>query len=274
VTSVDEVRAARARAGPVRLRGGRTVVLRWAGPEDTQAIARLFTGLSQESSRSRFHGGLISPAVASRLARVDPSTGMACLVAAVPGEPGRLVAEGRYVPVDGEVAELGITILDEYQGAGLGRILLAELAEGAGRAGYARLRALVNLGNGAMLHLLEPYGWVRAEETDFSVACLEISASGGMPGFPAGSAGRRVLVEQRGWHDARAVAALRQAGYEVRVCAGPRLRTGRPCPLVASGRCRLAEEADLIAPMLPAEDPDCAPVLAAHRRRWPDRLIG
>jgi len=111
-----------------------------------------------------------------------------------------------------------------------------------------------------------------AATEEFSVACLEISATGGMPGWPAGSAGRRVLVERRGWFDDQQVAALRSAGYDVRQCAGP-LHQVRACPLVSSGQCRLAEQADLIVSLLPGGEPDCAAVLAAHRQRWPERLI-
>ena len=136
-----------------------------------------------------------------------------------------------------------------------------------------RLRAVVLLENAPMLRLLQRYGWVLAAPTeDFSVACLEISALGGMPGWPAESAGRRVLVERRGWFDDQQVAALRSAGQDVRQCAGPSGRAGRSCLLVTSGRCRLAEEADVIVNLLPAGEPDCAAVLAAHRRLWPHRL--
>jgi hypothetical protein len=104
------------------------------------------------------------------------------------------------------------------------------------------------------------------------LALLRTFANVGMPGWPVVSAGRRVLVERRGWVDDDHVAALRSAAKDVRQCPGPSWEAGRACPLVTSGRCRLAEEADLIVSRLPATDPDCAAVLAAHRRRWPRRL--
>jgi GNAT superfamily N-acetyltransferase len=250
----------------------------------------LYGALSAESSRSRFHGGWISPAVASRLARVDPDSAMACVIASVPGDAGYLAAEARYVPLTGdrpaggdpratgavpasrEVAEIGITVADDYQGTGLGGLLLGCLVRRAGESGFRRLRALVSLANGAMLHVLEPYGWVLTEPTDLSVACLEISAVGGRPGWPQQTEGQKVLVEQRGFFDSGQVAAMRAAGADIRHCAGPRRPSGRTCPLLTSGRCRLAEEADLILPMLAGDDADYARVLAAHRMLWPDRL--
>jgi hypothetical protein len=56
------------------------------------------------------------------------------------------------------------------------------------------------------------------------------------------------------------------------VCLGPRGSSGLGCPLVSTGSCRLAEEADAIVSLLPIEDPDCAAVLDAHQQRWCHRL--
>jgi len=177
------------------------------------------------------------------------------------------------VPIAPGTAELALTVADSYQGAGLGRFLLDALVERAREEGLDRLRAVVLLANTPMLRLLEHYGWALAAPTeDFAVAFLEISAVGGMPGWPAGNAGRRVLVERRSWFDNQQVAALRSAGNDVRQCTGPRRETGRACPLVTTGHCRLAEEADLIISLLPGDEPDCTAVLAAHRRRWPQRV--
>ena len=254
-----------------KLADGRVVVLRLAGPGDVPAITGLYLGLSPESFYSRFNTERPAPALVAQLASFG--TGGACLVAAAPADPGRVIAEARYVPIAPGTAELALTIADSYQGAGMGRFLLEALVERAREVGLERLRAVVLLANTPMLRLLQHYGWVLAARTeDFSVAFLEISAVGGMPGWPAGSAGRRVLVERRSWFDDQQVAALRSAGNDVRQCTGPRRETGRACPLVTSGHCRLAEEADLIVSLLPRDEPDCTAVLAAHQRRWPRRV--
>ena len=256
-------------SGGYRLADGRTVVLRPAGPADAPAIARLYGELSPESSHSRFQSGPMPPALLARFAEVRPGT--ACIVATAPD--GRLAAEARYVPTGARVAELAITVRDSYQGAGLGRALLTAVADTARDAGLDRLQATVLIANSPMLHLLQRYGWVLTAPTEGgTVACLEISVTGGMPGWPADSAGRRVLVERRGWFDDARTAQLRSAGNEVRICTGPLRRTGRVCPLVTSGQCRLAAGADLIVTMLPGTDADCADVRAAHERRWPERL--
>jgi len=84
--------------------------------------------------------------------------------------------------------------------------------------------------------------------------------------------GQRILVEQKSWFDDERTATLRAAGNEIRHCSGPDRRTGRDCPLVTSGHCRLAEEADLIIPALPGADERRAAVTTAHRRLWAGKL--
>jgi GNAT superfamily N-acetyltransferase len=256
-----------------QLADGRTVVLRLADPAHVPAITRLYLGLSTESFYRRFNTDRPVPALVAQLASVG--TGTACLVAAAPSDPGQMVGEARYVPIAPGTAELALTVADSYQGTGLGHILLDALVARARDEGLERLRAVVLLANTPMLRLLQHYGWVLADPTeDFSVAFLEISTAGGMPGWPTGSTGRRVLVERRSWFDNQQIAALRSAGNDVRQCTGPRRETGRACPLVTSGHCRLAEQADLIVSLLPSDEPDCTAVLAAHQRRWPRRVPG
>jgi L-amino acid N-acyltransferase YncA len=254
-----------------RLADGRMVALRVAGPDEVPAITRLYLGLSSESFYRRFYTARPAPELVARFASFGRGT--VCFVASSPADPGNLVAEARYMPIAPGTAELALTVRHDYQGAGLGHLLLDALVDRAREDGLDRLHAVVLLENTPMLRLLQRYGWVLAAPIeDFSVAHLEISTTGGMPGWPVDSAGQRVLVERRSWFDDQQVAALRSAGQDIRQCTGPLHRVGRTCPLVTSGRCRLAEEADVIVSLLPAGEPDCAAVLAAHRRLWPGRL--
>ncbi len=92
-------------------------------------------------------------------------------------DPDRLPAEARYVPIGGQTAELALAVRDDYQGAGMGRLMLEALVQRARKDGLKRLRAVVLLENAPMLRLLQRYGWALAAPTeDFSVAFLEISA--------------------------------------------------------------------------------------------------
>ena len=259
----------------MRLRDGREVVLREAGPADVPSIVRLYGELSPGSFRSRFFSSRPAPPVVARLARIDVARGAVCLIAAMASEPGRLAAEARYIPDAEDAGELALTVLDDFQGLGLGGRMLGALLARAARAGLARLSAVVDVSNGPMLHLLTRRGWVLTEPADEClVVRVEVSATGGMPGWPRAATGRRVLVERRGWFEDPRVAALRADGNDVRQCAGPDLRSGRPCPLVEAGRCRLAEDADRIVSLLPSGNEACVAVAEAHRRLWPGKLTG
>lgn len=258
--------------GKVQLRDGRYVLVRPASSADVPDIARLLAGLSPEAFRARFQGGQPTPGLVARLARLHPA-GTVCVVASVPGEAAHLVAEARYAPISGHSGELAVTVADRYQRAGLGHLMLDALIETARNAGMERLRGIVSLTNGRMLRLLTRYAWTLAEPTDeCSVASLEISAVGGMPGWPRDVTGDRILIERRSWFDDDRIAALREAGHEVRQCSGPDPRTGRECSLVATGQCRVADGADRIIHALPGSDRGCSAVLAAHRQRWPGKL--
>jgi GNAT superfamily N-acetyltransferase len=244
------------------------VTLRVATPADVPRIAEFYTELSADSFRRRFHSGRPKPPLLARLARIDVAPGAISLLAEAEGRP---VAEARYVPMAEDVAELALAVLDDFQGLGLGRLLLGALVDHANAAGLKRLSAVVSLTNDTMMHLLTRYGTALTEPADESfVVVLEISTAGGMPGWPSTSAGQRILVERRGWFASRQVAALRAAGRDVRQCAGP--GPEHACPLVEEGRCRLAEGADRIVSLLPADDPDCAAITAAHQRLWPGKV--
>jgi GNAT superfamily N-acetyltransferase len=255
-----------------QLTDGREVLLRLAGPHDVAGIVTLFERLSPESFASRFMTASAGPAMVRRLASFDDPPGTICLVACSATSPDEVVAEARVLPTGGDAGELAVTVADSYQGVGLGHAVMDALVAQARVGGLSRLTAVVSLANTPMLYLLAPFGWVISEPTDGALVYLEVSAEGGVPGFPTDGPGRRVLVEGGSWLDDAGVSALRSAGDVVRRCLGPRRAMGHTCPLVTDGHCRLAEEADLIIDRLPEDDADCAAVLTAHRRRWPQRL--
>jgi GNAT superfamily N-acetyltransferase len=118
--------------------------------------------------------------MADDLARIDRVPGTRCTAVTAAGETDRLIAEASYVPIGGGVAELALTVLDRYQHAGLGRILLDALLGIAAAAGLDRLRAIVSQDNAPMLGLIYRRQWVLAEATDeCAMTTLEISAADG-----------------------------------------------------------------------------------------------
>lgn len=253
----------------VHLVGDRRIVLRSAIPPDVAAIAALFAGLSSESFTRRFRTPRSPSRALLRMARIDHHPGTVSIVAERLADVRFVVAEARVQPLGPGLADLAIAVADSYQNAGLGPLLLDAVLERARCRGVRRLRAVVGQTNAAMLGLLAARGWVISEPADGAVIHLEGAPDGKMPAFPARDGRRRVLVEGGGW--VRGAVRTWQPDDLVRRCLGPVRALGGTCPLVVSGRCRLAEGADVIVTRLPA-GPACDDVMGEHRGRWPERL--
>lgn len=148
----------------VLLRDGRSVLLRPAHHRDAALLQNFFAELSPRSRLLRFHGAVngLSPAAARMLSTQVASRHVA-LVALAEGPDGmpELCAEARYAvdeDLDGDEAEFGIAVADEWQRLGLGHALLTRLAIHARANGFSRLRGSVMAGNVPMLGLLQALG--------------------------------------------------------------------------------------------------------------------
>jgi RimJ/RimL family protein N-acetyltransferase len=81
-------------------------------------------------------------------------------LAALDRDGGHGVGIARYVrdAGDSQAAEIAVTIVDDWQGRGLGTELLARLSDRARQAGIRRFTATVAYGNTAMTGLLQNMG--------------------------------------------------------------------------------------------------------------------
>lgn len=250
---------------PRVLRDGRAVMVREAARADLPRVAELYGRLSETAYRRRFLSARPDAAVLAGLAAAPPGTVVLVAEAARPSRSAALLGEARYTPVGPDVAEFALCVSDAEQHRGLGRLLLETLMARAATDGFSRLCAAVLTSNEPMLRLLARYGWLLTEPTEGDLAQLEISSTGDLPGWPDRHGVRRVLVESRSWVELPRVAALREAGDEVRVCQGPSAALGRSCPLVVAGACPAADEADEVVELLPDRLPECRAVaLARH----------
>jgi acetate---CoA ligase (ADP-forming) len=153
------------REATIVLRDGSTLAVRPIRPEDEADLARFFTDLSMESQVFRFFAAINNAdALAKQLAAVNYTTRYGIL--ALTGPERRLVGHAMYVETDPGKAELALAVADEYQGRGLGTILLGQLGEAAASAGIDVLEAIVRPENHHMLKLLRESGFpitVRSE---------------------------------------------------------------------------------------------------------------
>jgi GNAT superfamily N-acetyltransferase len=140
----------------VQLSDGREVLIGPLSPADAPLLAEAFEELSEESRRLRFLGTKTSltPSELRYLTEIDGHHHVA--LCAVDPVSGRGVAIARFVADsdDPERAEVAVTVADDWQRRGLGKILLGRLADRAREEGVRRFTALVSTDNRNMRVLL------------------------------------------------------------------------------------------------------------------------
>lgn len=145
-----------------RLDDGTRVLFRPIRPDDRQRLAAGMARLSPESRYRRFfrHIDRLTEKQLSYLTEIDGTNHFALIATLpdAPGEPG--VGVGRWVRIEGEptVAEGAVTVLDDYQGKGIGKTLLWLLAKAAIENGITAFRAWTLGENEPMLSLLKELG--------------------------------------------------------------------------------------------------------------------
>lgn len=232
------------------LNGGVPVTLRLASPADVGEVRRLYERLSLEDRHRRFHASLPSDRFLARWLTCD-DTGLA-IVAEVEVAEGceQVVAEGGFRGGPGEDPEFAITVDAVWRG-GMGAWLLEHLTGLAVVRGHNRLAAHLFDDHRTMRRLLERLGYATIDRPDRESMRAIVATDNTTPTWPATDR-PRVLVESDGgrWP---AEQGLRDAGYDVVVCPGPRGRVA-PCPLLVGQTCPLVSGADLVVSTLRGDD--------------------
>jgi len=154
----------------VVLRDGTRAWLRPIRPDDKDQLQRGLRELSPEGRFARFHTPVerLSEAELCYLTEIDhvDHAAWVAIDQDAPDQPGMGV--GRYVRLSAEphVAEAAITVVDRYQGLGLGRLLLELLARHARVHGITTFRNYVLSSNRGMIALLQRYGAHRVDDDD------------------------------------------------------------------------------------------------------------
>ena len=153
-----------ARTSEVILRDGSRVILRPAVAADRERLVAGFERLSPESRYRRFFAPMkhLSAAMLDYLMSMDYRDHFAwAALSAEPGPDGCPVGAGvsRYFRLeDPQAAEMAVTVVDDWQGRGLGRILLEALVLEALENGITRLEGDVLVENRSMQELLRREG--------------------------------------------------------------------------------------------------------------------
>jgi RimJ/RimL family protein N-acetyltransferase len=152
------------RWSPVALRmdDGTQIRVRPIVPSDKPLLADGMRHLSPESRYRRFFTSIetLSPALLVRLTEIDYADHFAWLVVIDDEGCERAIAVGRYIrlPDDPTCAEVAITVRDDYQGRGLGTMLLQLLGRVALEHGITSFTAVVLPENSPMRALLQDEG--------------------------------------------------------------------------------------------------------------------
>jgi acetyl coenzyme A synthetase (ADP forming)-like protein len=155
------------READVVLRDGSTVHVRPIRPADQERLYVFFRDLSERSRSFRFFSPTSEYFLsmeARREAEIDYVRAFGLVAVAGPEE--RIVAHAVYVVAAAERAEVALAIVDEFQGRGLGTILLGHLAEIAAANGVRVFEAEVLAENHRMVEVFRESGFpveVRAD---------------------------------------------------------------------------------------------------------------
>jgi GNAT superfamily N-acetyltransferase len=143
----------------LRLRDGIEVIVRPIEPGDKEALTGAFDRLSDNSRYMRFLTAIdeLGPAELEYLTEVDHHDHEALI--ALDATTGDALGVGRFVRTEGTAsAEAAVTVIDDWQGRGLGTALCNLIAERAREEGINRFTALLLASNRQMLDVLASLG--------------------------------------------------------------------------------------------------------------------
>lgn len=152
-----------------RLRDGSEVVVRPVGPSDVEAEREFLERLSPDTRRQRFGAQFTSPSesLLRQLTTVDQVEDAAFVATANEGGKERIVGACRYARVEhGDDAECAIVVRDDWQGRGLGVLLMQHLIDTGREHGLKRLYSLDAANNTDMAELGRFLGFSRSPDAN------------------------------------------------------------------------------------------------------------
>jgi GNAT superfamily N-acetyltransferase len=148
---------------PATLQDRRRVIVRAIRADDADRLAAFDRALSPRSRQLRYLGSKppMTDDWALHLATVDFDRRFALVATSGEGEEERIVADCRLLAEGETRAELAIVVADDYQGVGLGRLLVELAMRLAGDRGFPLVHADVRYDNSPMALLLRSEGFQR-----------------------------------------------------------------------------------------------------------------
>jgi GNAT superfamily N-acetyltransferase len=152
------------------LRDGSHLFVRHIRPSDAPELKRGFDRLSPTSRYRRFLAGVssLTETQLKYLTDVDGEDHVALVATILDGEREIGLGVARFVRVVDEphVAEAAITVTDDAQRRGIGKLLAMTLARAAQERGIDRFRGEIHADNAAVRQLLEDVGATIVRDVD------------------------------------------------------------------------------------------------------------
>jgi GNAT superfamily N-acetyltransferase len=161
----------------VALRDGSRVIVRPVQADGKQRLLEGFERFGEQSRYRRFMGikKRLSDEELAFFTEIDHHDHEALV--AVDPESDLGVGVARFIRLSGDAAEAAVAIVDEWQGRGLGGLLLSRLAARAREEGVDRFRAWMLGESRDMLHLFERLGEVRVLAREGDSVEIEVPLS-------------------------------------------------------------------------------------------------
>jgi len=176
MSSTPSTNELRILGAPIALRDGSHVRIRQGHSTDKELLRRGFERLSPESRYRRFLAPMpeLTEDMVRYLTEIDHHDHEAMI--ALDEDTGEGIGVARYVrdPQRPEVAEVAVTVIDDWQGRGLGTLLLEMISARAREEGITTFTALMLATNEEMMDLLRRLAPIRIIDRETGTVELEV----------------------------------------------------------------------------------------------------
>jgi GNAT superfamily N-acetyltransferase len=174
------------------MRDGAPIHIRAIRSDDKQRLAAHFNALSPHALYHRFFGirRTLSEDDLVRLTELDFSSHVGLIATLVDGGAERIIGVGRYIVLrdDPHAAEVAFAVLDDYQGRGIGTLLLEHLGRIARASGVTHFCADVMADNQQMLDVFTQSGFSLRRSFDAGIVHVT---------FPTAETDRLIAASRR-----------------------------------------------------------------------------
>ncbi|MFC3194887.1 GNAT family N-acetyltransferase [Marinicella sediminis] len=160
----------------LKLKGGTRLTIRPITLSDQTMEKAFFEQLSQESRHYRFLGGVseLSSQTLAKLCDMDYCHDMAFLAVINSGKEEQIIGVVRYAedPKSPHVAELAVTVADDWQHQGIATELLTRLIQYAQSKGIKKIYSVDSYANRKMQQLASDFGFKSHPDPDDSTQVI------------------------------------------------------------------------------------------------------